>query len=243
MKIQHVAGEVEARTGIKKNFQMLLAASILCNLLIALVLVISGRTHRETIIPPQVDKTFWVEGDRASPEYLEMMSKFAIDLALTNTPRNCKYNAKLLLNFVGSGSFGEFQKQLNTNCDQIIDNGASTQYIMRDFNFAKGRDNEAVIGGVYTRWIAEKKVYEQPMSYFIKFGYSGGRMYIYELAQIVGNPNPVSLLDPKNNPITSTTTRTEQVTVGEGVNLAPNVSLPDAKNPQPSPAAPAANTN
>lgn len=237
MEIKKVAAEVEVRTGIKKMHQAALGASIATNLLLILALVIGGRTHRETIIPPQVAKTFWVEDSHASPEYLEMMTKFAVDLAMTNTPASCQYNAKTLLTFVGSGSYGEIQKQLNANCKQLIDNGASTQYIIREFNFAKGRDNEAVIQGTYMRWIAERKVYEQNMAFYVRFAYSSGRMYVYDISPITDNPNPISMLDPIVNPV-------KDPNSGKTVNVQTGGALPSGQGgPMPlTPPVPAAST-
>ena len=72
---------------------------MLVNLVLALFAVRLSGHERIVIVPPNIHKTFWVESDRVSSEYLEQMGYFLLQLTLNVTPQSVDHQAKLLLPF------------------------------------------------------------------------------------------------------------------------------------------------
>ena len=66
---------------------ILLAVSMLATLLLAAHTVRQAGRERVVVVPPAIHKTFWVEAERASPEYLEQMGYFPAQLTLNVTPK------------------------------------------------------------------------------------------------------------------------------------------------------------
>ena len=73
--------------------------------LAALALRASGR-ERVVLLPPAVHKSFWVEQDRVSPEYLEQMGYFLLQLILNVTPQSIDHQSRLLLQYAAPAAAG-----------------------------------------------------------------------------------------------------------------------------------------
>jgi conjugal transfer pilus assembly protein TraE len=182
MRIKQLSNDIAFRTGIKSLFQALMFASIATNLLLSVSLVSADRTHRETIVPPEIKKSFWVEDSKVSAEYLEQMGTFLLQLALNNTPVNSEYNAKMLLKYAAPASYGELEKMLLINAKHLKDDNASTMFSPRSVT-PNDRDNSIAFSGVLTTFIGDKRVSELQKNYLVKLGYSGGHIYVLELRE------------------------------------------------------------
>jgi conjugal transfer pilus assembly protein TraE len=185
MNINQAAKELEARTGIKKIFFVLLACSVLANAALSVVTLTSKNTHRETLVPPAINKSFWVDGESISQDYLEQMGKFLLDLALNNTPLNCETNRSALLKYTASGSYGPLSTQTAANC-KIIAKGRLSNYFSVTSISLKTSERSAVYIGTMTRWLGDKRMPDKAAAYRIKLGYSGGRIYLQELVEVDG---------------------------------------------------------
>ena len=73
MRLNNLSADVAFRTGVRTFVQMMLLASLATNLLLAFAVATADRTHRETLIPPAINKSFWVDDRGASGEYIEQM--------------------------------------------------------------------------------------------------------------------------------------------------------------------------
>lgn len=182
MKITKLSEEIEFRSGFKMVFQAILALSLMMNLLLAIGLAKADRTHRETMVPPVIHKTFWVEDDKVSPEYLEEMGLFITQLALNNSPMSIDYNIEKLLKYAAPQSYGELEKTLKVTAVNMKRDASSTVFSVRGVT-PNDKDNSVAFSGMLATYIAEKKTSEVPKAYIIKFGYSAGRVYVIEFRE------------------------------------------------------------
>jgi conjugal transfer pilus assembly protein TraE len=183
MNINQAAKELEFRTGIKKGLMLLLGASVMANALLAVMATANKSTHRETLTPPAINKSFWVDGDSVSPEYLEQMGKFLLDLAVNNTPLNCETNRTALLKYVGSGSYGPISAQTAANCKIVVKSGLSNFFNVGSVT-VKASERAVVFSGSLTRWLNDKRMPDRASAYRLKLGYSGGRIYLQEIVEV-----------------------------------------------------------
>ena len=183
MNINQSLKELEFRTGIKRALWILASASVAANLILAVMAFSNKNTHRETFVPPNIDKTFWVDGEKVSAEYLEQMGKFMLDLALNNSPLNCETNRVALLKYVGSGSYGQINSQMAANCKLLQQNRLSNFFSASNVS-VKESERAVIFTGSMTRWINDRKLTDRAGSYRLKFGYSGGRIYLQELVEV-----------------------------------------------------------
>lgn len=183
MNINQAAKELEFRTGIKKGFFMLFGASVFVNALLSIMAISNKSTHRETLTPPAINKTFWVDGDTVAPEYLEQMGKFLLDLAVNNTPLNCEMNRSAILKYTGSGSYGPISSQTAANC-KIIDKSRLSHFFSVSNVMIKTSEKSVVFTGSLTRWMNDKRMPDKAAAYRLKLGYSGGRIYLQEIVEV-----------------------------------------------------------
>lgn len=178
-----ITKEVESRTGIRVLTQTLLIASVLSNLLLAAGFFTIDRTHRETLVPPNITKTFWVEDDQVSDSYLEQMGLFILRNALDATPVSAEYQAKMILKYAAPASYGELERDLVANAKRMAREGVSTFFSVTGVT-PDGMNRQVVFHGVLRTMLGDKTVSDVPKKYAIKFGQSNGRVFVKEMREI-----------------------------------------------------------
>ena len=89
MLVSNLIRDIESRTGMGKIMQVILCIALLTNVLLAAVLLTMDRTVRTLFVPPEITKSFWVDGRKLSPEYLEQMGDWVVYNFATVTPSSC----------------------------------------------------------------------------------------------------------------------------------------------------------
>lgn len=182
MKLKQLSDDIAFRTGVKGIFQVLLIGSFATNLFLSIALASADRTHRETMVPPDIKRTFWVEDSKVSAEYLEQMGNFLMQLALDNTPISAEYNARMLLKYAAPASYGELERMLLVNAKRLKEDNASTVFSPRGVT-PNEKENSIAFSGVLTTFIGDKRVSEVQKNYLVKLGYSAGRVYVLEMRE------------------------------------------------------------
>lgn len=183
MKPLHLTSDIQARLGIKAVLIFGFAASLTCNVLLAIAFAAKSDTHRTTIVPPNITKSFWVEDNAVSPEYLEQMGAYVLNLALNNTPVSAEFNARQLLKIVTPGSYGQLERTLLAGAREMKENAATTVWSPSTATPHTDR-NAIVFAGVKTTWIGDKRTSQEQKSYLVRFTYSGGKILLREIAEI-----------------------------------------------------------
>lgn len=183
MKLTELSKEFELKTGVKLVVQILFVLMIISNVLLALRLATLQNTHRETLVPPTINKTFWVDDQQIDASYLEQMANFLIQLAFNNTPVNAEYNAKMLLKYVGPGSYGKLERYLMANVRELRKNNTSTLFSVRAISVLK-EENAVAFSGVVTTYIADRRVSERSKTFLVRFGFDAGRVYIQDMLEV-----------------------------------------------------------
>lgn len=188
MHLGQFSKDLERRTGIGIYAQIINVVLLLVVIAQAIALAKADRTHRETLIPPTINKTFWVEDDRVSPEYLQQMGQYLIQLALNRSPANAETQIKQLLQYVAPSSYGELEKQLLAEVSRQKEDRVSTIYYAN--NVSVSQDRQAVLfEGTLNTWIADKLIKQELKRYIIKFGYAG-KVYIQEIKEVTNEKDP-----------------------------------------------------
>lgn len=156
---------------------VLLVGSTLVNLILATFAVrVSGR-ERIVVVPPTVHKTFWVEADRVSPEYLEEMGYFLMQLILNVTPQSVDHQAKVLLQYAAPAAFGELRTALLAAAERLKRDGAATVFSAQDV-IVDERALKVGIRGQLTTFVSDRRVSDLAKGYAIEFQYSAGRLFL-----------------------------------------------------------------
>ena len=170
---------------------VLLVGSMLVNLVLAVFAVRLSGHERIVVVPPIIHKTFWVESDRVSSEYLEQMGYFLMQLTLNVTPQSVDHQATVLLQYAAPASFGELRTALLAAAERLKRDGASTIFSARDLTVDE-RALRVGVRGQLTTFISDRRVSEVSKGYAIELQYSGGRIFLKAFRET--NPN-----DPLEN--------------------------------------------
>lgn len=188
MKLSDFSRELENRAGIGKYAQIMNVLLLISVVALSIALAKANRTHRETLIPPSVSKTFWVDDDKVSPSYLEQMGGYLIQLALNRSPANAEGQINELLKYVAPSSYPTLQKQLIAEVIRQKEDRVSTVYYPT--NVSVSEDRQAVLfEGVLHTWISDKLVKQEQKRYLIDFAFQG-KVYIENIKDVTNEPDP-----------------------------------------------------
>ncbi len=156
---------------------LLLAGSVVANVILAtLALRASGR-ERIVVLPPAVHRTFWVEPERVSREYLEQMGYFLAQLVLDVTPQSADYQTKVLLQYASPGATGALRATLAATAERLKRDGAATVFATQDLVVDEPTLRVALRGKL-TTYISDRRVSEVPKAYALGFRVDAGRILL-----------------------------------------------------------------
>lgn len=178
---------------------LLLGTSMVSNIILALFVIRMAGHQRIVITPPTVNKTFWVEADRVSPEYLEQMAYFLVQLTLNVTPHNIDHQSKLLLTYAAPAAFGELRATLAAAAERIKRDGAATVFSAQDI-IVDERAMKVGVRGQLTTYISDRRVSDTAKGYALAFHYSAGRIYLKAFKET----HPHDPLETQNRPAAAT---------------------------------------
>lgn len=190
MNVNELSKELGVRTGIKQMFMALLAVSVVGNVLMAVAVITADRTHRETLVPPTINKSFWVENDRVSESYLQDMGMFIVRLALDVTPVSVDFQHAQLLKYALPAAYGTLQKEMGANARRMKELNVSTFFSITG-HAPKEATQQVVYSGILSTMMGDKIVSTEVKAYIVTFKQSNGRIYLTELRET----NPLAPFD------------------------------------------------
>ena len=165
---------------------LILVASLALNIVIALIAFRLVGHERVILVPPTIQKSFWVESDTVSAEYLEQMAYFLTQLVLNVTPQSVDYQSKLLLQYAAPASYGELKTALAMAGERLKRDGAATVFSPRTLN-VDARALKVSVQGQLTTFISDRRVSDSSKSYLVELQYALGRISIKSFKETNAN--------------------------------------------------------
>jgi conjugal transfer pilus assembly protein TraE len=158
-------------------YKISLLGSGAVNILLALVLIGAINSTRVIIVPPEIEKSFWVESDNVSKEYLEQMGIYISQLELNVTPSSQGYQSKQLLKYVHPSITGAMETKFLAEGEQLKKDNAST-WFRPSMVRVDAKRKQVAITGEYSVTVAEKQVVKMIKTYLAEFEMSGNRLFL-----------------------------------------------------------------
>jgi conjugal transfer pilus assembly protein TraE len=175
-------GEVAARLLVRRLFVVGFAASVATNVLLsAAVLSVEPKTQT-IVLPAEPTKSFWLDDEKVSPEYLEQMALFVVQLTLNNSPETMRYNIEKVLRYVEPASRGALDVALTAQARALKQSSASTAFVAGSVEVQDGL-MRAVVKGKLRRFIASQLTSTTPSCWIVEFHYAGGRLWVKTLRE------------------------------------------------------------
>ena len=178
---------------------LLLACSMVANVMLAGFAMHMAKRERVVMVPPSINKTFWVESDRVSAEYLEQMAYFLLQLTLNVTPQSIDHQSRLLLQYAAPAAYGELRSVLAAAAERVKRDGASTVFSAQDLAVDE-RAQRVGVRGLLTTFISDRRVSEVSKGYAIELQYVGGRIFLKAFRETTPN-DPLELQTPSPLPV------------------------------------------
>jgi conjugal transfer pilus assembly protein TraE len=149
------------------------------------LLVVYNLTGRQQIVlvPPVIEKTFWVSHDAVSASYLEQMAAFVSYLLLDVAPASIEWKANLLKQYVLEPKQGEYETRQKLEADRLKSLNASTQFAISGL-VASERDMTVMVNGHLSTYINGSRTSEESKSFLAKFVYTQGRIHLNKFEEV-----------------------------------------------------------
>ena len=151
-----------------------LASGHILALVVILNLLGSVRT---VVVPPSINKSFWVTRDKASSEYLEQMGSFIAWLVLDVTPASVDWKKDILLGYVEPEQHGELRIRQDLEAARLRRINASTFFMPQQLVPSEDAQTVVVRGRLRTQ-VNGLETANDLKAYLVEFSYSGGRMHL-----------------------------------------------------------------
>ena len=170
----------------KKYWKIISTIQTLTILLLAFVVIGSANNERTIFMPPTISKTFWIEDNRTSPEYLEMMAHFFAGLTLNTSPESVSYQNKLFLSFTAPSSYRVLKPLLTSDAQRIKAGNFSQIFFSRNIKIYE-KAMTAVITGRKVVYVGKTQTSSEERTYRMKFKMTDGRIWITEFTKVHKN--------------------------------------------------------
>jgi conjugal transfer pilus assembly protein TraE len=137
-------------------------------------------------VPPSIHKTFWVESERVSSEYLEQMGYFLMQLTLNVTPQSVDHQARAAVAVRRARVVWRAAHRAARRRRTLKRDGASTVFSAQDL-VVDERTLRVGVRGLLTTFISDRRVSEVSKGYAIELQYAGGRIFLKAFRET--NPN------------------------------------------------------
>ena len=139
---------------------------------IVLGFVVMFKTERVILVPPEINKSFWITNKNVSPEYLEEMGGFLVSLFLNNTKHSVKYNRETLLKYVSPKFHNILVGRLQEQEKYMSSNDLTTRFSIHEIKTDEDT-NKVILTGELKSFIARKEVKKELVSYEMTFEHRG----------------------------------------------------------------------
>ncbi len=140
--------------------------------------------HEKTIVsPPELKQSYWVEGNRFSPSYLEEMAVYFTHLLLDVTELNIIPQGEILLRYILPDSYGGFKSKILADEKRLKKEQLSLHFVPGDIELSPNTLT-AEISGDLMSYVGSQKVSQIRESYRIVFTQRLGRLFLKSFEMI-----------------------------------------------------------
>lgn len=178
------------------SFQKNLLAGLSLTLLaICLIqsICIFFRSEKTIVTPLELEHSFWVDGNRFSPNYLEEMALYYAHLVLDVTPANFLYQGEVLLRSVDPEYYGPCKQKIFEDHTRLKKENLSLAFTPVECQVYPDQLSVEVTGDLMG-YVSGKRVSQHRETYRILFSSKGSRLFLKGFSMITSDKK-----EDKNN--------------------------------------------
>ena len=169
----------------RRNRSLGLAVGLLASGHVVALIVILNLigTVRTVVVPPSIDKSFWVSRDKASSEYLEQMGSFVAWLVLDVTPSSIDWKKGVLLGYVEPEQYGALKTRQEVEGERLKRINASTLFMPQQLVASEDKQSVVVRGRLRTL-VNGFETGNDLKAYLIEFSFNGARVHLKTFKEV-----------------------------------------------------------
>jgi conjugal transfer pilus assembly protein TraE len=179
--------------GVRTLFIAMLMVSIAVNLMLGWAIATMPKGQRTVFIPSEVRKSFWVDTEGVSSEYMEQMGLHVVYLQNNVTPQSVRYQGRMLLGLVDPAIHPTLKKRIEQTAVRLERDGVSTMFTPGQVivDATHYPDRIAFVGQM-TTLLTEKRVAEVQQTWMVQFATLAGNTVIKDFRQ-TSDKDPLGL--------------------------------------------------
>lgn len=168
----------------QRNGYLVIASGMLlvCLLQCLIILFLYGR-EKIVIVPPMVEKSFWVSSHHVSPEYLSEMTMFFCNLRLNMTPENASMQRETLLRYTDPDYYSDLKSRLVQEEDRINEQHISMAFYPVNVKVSSDK-LQVMIDGDLKAQVGDASIPTRRVRYLVSYRYDAGRLLIKSFEEV-----------------------------------------------------------
>lgn len=188
MNKQSLIERLALAADIKAFVFWVLGISIALNFILAAAIYTLPKGVKHELVPPQIDKTFWVGANQFDRAHLEEMGLYVAQLQLNVTPKSAKFQGQQLLKIVAAAEYASLSEQIHMNAALIERLNVATTFMPTSFSYDSKYPNRIAVQGVFQTHFPDKTIGSTTKVYMVEFSRSAtGRMELKDFRETKTN--------------------------------------------------------
>lgn len=146
------------------------------------------KNERVIILPPEVRREFWAQGNKFSPEYLEEQAMYMAHLALNVNQENHAYNSEILMRYADVNTYAYLREKFARHSTILKQNNASTRFDVKKARIVPDR-NKVYLTGIMNNFVGTKNISTRRETYVVEFSVQSGRLFLKDFKLMQENTN------------------------------------------------------
>jgi len=170
------------KSALAENFFLRSVTLLLGISLVITTLMLSVKSQRILLVPPQITKEFWIERDRVSPEYMEQMGVFIATLVGNLSPGNAEFNINMLIKHYldPARNNPEVVRELLGQAAYIKKNNITQAFFPSSISIVDSANMKVRVEGSSIMNVGTARVSGEKVSYLIRFDARDYKLYVEE---------------------------------------------------------------
>jgi len=183
MRFSIARSQLEKIFAQRNGYMMLALGSLLiCLLQMIMMFFLIGR-EKIILVPPTVEKSFWVSASHVSPEYLSEMTIFFANLRLNITPESAGIQRDTLLRYIDPVYYNTLKSQLVQEADHISDQHMNLAFFPVNVK-VDSKHFKAIIEGDLKSYVGDASLPTKRVSYLVTYRYDWGRLLVKSFEEV-----------------------------------------------------------
>jgi conjugal transfer pilus assembly protein TraE len=135
------------------------------------------KSERVIVVPPMVEKEFWVDGKGISPSYLEQMGQFLGQLLLGKSYHSAASQRSVLLHHTEASFTGPLRKKLIEEEEFLKKQNASYVFYPTEMKIDPV-ELKVLLRGDRVFFVSGNQISSEREGYILSFSYTGSRLVL-----------------------------------------------------------------